>query len=1601
MEWLCLGCCSVSIPPPPPGFVLEKAPKKRGLLGNGRTALSQAPKQIPPPPLGFQLDSFTGEVVDGDTFRLPDGNARLWGADAFEARQQGRNSSGALIPIGKQATNHFDAFVTPQSKTIPSGLPDTWGRPVLGIETGGQDGGRSMIDQGFALAAPDYLKDDPARQTDYMESERLARQNRRGSHALTVQSPRDWRAARGAERDDKIAVFKDEPIPWGGLRPEIESGYLALFADPETTAKDLQDYATHHNFSVNSREAVNSIKNTGRAKFRSAWLQDNIGIDTKGEGKLVSWLNSNRGNGNVSAQSVQQAYVAAGVPSGKLPSMEKLENTAKQLRENKIQFGGFNTGTTSQIQRKLAELAKLPRPMTDDGTGAMGAALRGGGDIALVSMLDEVGGLYDTVGGTPARESLLNSDRRFGDILWNNIDQNRAILSYDEENHPYARLGGQVAGAFALPFATAAKTPAALARVGAVEGGAYAFGSGQGGFVDRAKGVPLGATIGATGGAVLGKGAQLAAPYARRLLDTSRERVSPLIDGARSVFGRNTDVPEPPPGFTLDDDAQVALNAMFDQAAGKQTAAIDSGLEAPALRENIPPPPPGYQIEAMDSGLDSPVLREAMGMPNPSANRPQLTDNVPPPPPGFKLVDDTASLTPDELLPIPANRVDGVDEAAQIDAGRFDPLKPVDERSLLESRGYRSNANPENILPRKGPLDLVSWVRSQGGLQDQGKELTQYGMDNSVRNLDFAQAENRLGKLVDDQNGARLDDMAEAAFEAGFFPDNLERPSVNEFLEALSETHSGANRRFLPDDFDELDAFNQQRDLNNQIGKAAEDGAPLINDKSYPAELSDLDVPPLTAYEDWPSRGIGKVGNIRVDKLESPQDIQRALKTVHGAVGGFDEATRGKVTHEATERLAADLNMSADQLLKRRKGQAFNAEEALAARQILAQSGNELVNMARKVSRLQDPGDEALATFQRAIVRHAAIQEQVSGITAEAGRTLSALRMTANSKEAGLVFNNLVRAGGGAGRIQDAAEHIIDLAEKPGKLNSYASKAAKKRRAAPLVELWYNSLLSGPQTHIVNALSNTITSLSTLPEQAVASGIGGVRRAAGIGKDQDRVLFSELGGRAVGMVQGIKAGLKDGFKTMKTGNPTDFATKVEDQGQKAIPGPIGSILRTPTRALGAADEFFKAIARHGELNSLAIRQADTEGLRGKAAQDRIAELVSNPSDAMVEKARDFSRYLTFTRPLGPIGSKVQGITEEAPILKAILPFVRTPSNLFKFSVERSPAAVFMKEWQKEVAAGGARRDTAIARAVVGSGMMAMAGKYAAEGKITGATPSDRSKAALLRASGWQPYSIKIGDTYHSYQRLDPFASIIGTAADIATLGDGQTDKQRDKGAALLMASVLSNVTSKTWLSGMSDFLSALEDPERNSEWFLKRLAGSVAVPSIVAQGARIQDPTLRAPDTISEYVQSRVPGQSQKLQPRRDVWGKPIVSESGVSPIWRSTEKNDPITDELLDVGASISKPRRDGRDAETYGRYQELTGNIARESLGNLIKTPQYQAMDDVDKADMIKDIMTDARRTARGMLSGDAPAPQAAPPLPARSGEIPPPPPGFTVID
>jgi hypothetical protein len=226
-----------------------------------------------------------------------------------------------------------------------------------------------------------------------------------------------------------------------------------------------------------------------------------------------------------------------------------------------------------------------------------------------------------------------------------------------------------------------------------------------------------------------------------------------------------------------------------------------------------------------------------------------------------------------------------------------------------------------------------------------------------------------------------------------------------------------------------------------------------------------------------------------------------------------------------------------------------------------------------------------------------------------------------------------------------------------------------------------------------------------------------------------------------------------------------------------------------------------------------------------------------------------------------------------------------------------------------------------------------------------------------------------------------------------------TASQQEQGTALLITSILRNLGNKTWLSGVSDVVEAMDDPQRNAGRLVSRLAGSMAVPAIIGQTTRIIDPVqreIREPSTGSTGtplldralggIQSRVPGLSSRLPAKRDVFGEEVRTEGGVgpdlgSPIWTKQAKNDPVVAELIQVMAKVGRPsrrlQRRRLTAAEYDSYQRLSGRYMTEDLDDLIAGRAWSRMGPDEKIAAVDKIKRDARSDARADLGLDAPPP------------------------
>jgi len=728
---------------------------------------------------------------------------------------------------------------------------------------------------------------------------------------------------------------------------------------------------------------------------------------------------------------------------------------------------------------------------------------------------------------------------------------------------------------------------------------------------------------------------------------------------------------------------------------------------------------------------------------------------------------------------------------------------------------------------------------------------------------------------------------------------------------------------------------------------------------------------------------LDKAGNINLSRIQAPNDVKDVIRQAAEEKHGFVDARRGTMSLAQTEQLADAMGVGPEWLLGRKTGQAFNAEEALTARDMLVQSATEVRNLAAKAA----GGAEAdLIAFQEAATKHTAIQEQVAGMTAEAGRALSSFRIMAG-EEGGVA--EVLKSFGGREGVEDMARKITEL-DTPQKVSKFLMDSRKATTGDMVIEAWINGLLSGPATHAVNTISNTVTALWNVPETAVAAGIGKLRGAA----PGERVMLGEAGEELFGIVQGSKEGLIAAAKAFKDDGFVNGGQKIEIAKRNAIPSAKTTIfgrevelggrqVRIPGRLLTASDEYFKAIGARQALNRLAYRQASKEGLAGDEHAARVAQLVENPTDTMRQYAREQAEYQTFTNPLGATGQALQKLQMSNKAARVVLTFIRTPINIAKYTVrDRTPLGLFSKEIRDNLASPDkVLRDTTAARLALGTAVGVTATSLAARGLITGGGPSDPRERAALYATGWQPYSVKIGDMYYSYGRVEPLATLLGLPADMydkakdVDTSEGGAEAM-ESAAGLMVASLFKNLASKTSLTGLTDLVQAVEDPDRYGRQYLEKLAAST-VPNVLAQTSRMVDPYQRDAHGFLDRIQSRVPGASENVLPRLDIWGQPVPNQGGpgaITGIYASRISDDPVNRDLISLGIFPARPDRNIKgvrlDDDMYSEFQMTAGRLAKAQLDSLVANPGYHQMPDFARKEVIENTIRHSRRVAEGLM-------------------------------
>ncbi len=580
--------------------------------------------------------------------------------------------------------------------------------------------------------------------------------------------------------------------------------------------------------------------------------------------------------------------------------------------------------------------------------------------------------------------------------------------------------------------------------------------------------------------------------------------------------------------------------------------------------------------------------------------------------------------------------------------------------------------------------------------------------------------------------------------------------------------------------------------------------------------------------------------------------------------------------------------------------------------------------------------------------------------------------------------------------------------------------AATKSRGSKAVEvansLYINSLLSGPYTHAVNFLSNSyelilrplVTSAGGLARAdlrtfrygfsqywGMVTSMGETWRMVGLALKQGDAILDPIqrtqdnleivGGRAVRPISGSNLGFNG-----KVGSAIDF---------------IGMVAEFPTRLLMAGDEIFKQLNFRGRLYAEAMDNSLENQLKigSKEYKDNFKRIFDeaftktgraniDESD-IAARALEYARVSTFTNTLKggayiDIGGAIQSFLNRAPYLRFLVPFVRTPTNLWRHFEQRIPVLGLFTKQMKEMWNSGSRtaRAEVIGRQMMGTATALYAWHLTQEDiedkngnkfrKVTGNGPKDFNIKKQWLNSGWQPYSIadkKEDGTiiYKQYNRMDPRFYALGIAADIEENKSNINDEDKENMMGIIMLSAMRSINNKAYLRGVSDVFELIEDstPNKIERFIGKQFGNLIPYASFTNQGVPgILEPEkdlYEARSLADEFIKKAPFLSKEGLEPKRDILtGEPIeknpnsiffnpLDVSGPlsflgfaqGPVMvgrQSTYKDDPVLFEISRLRLSVKPPnkkeekivdlteyKKDGQSA--YDWKMEHIGKVTR----------------------------------------------------------------------
>lgn len=369
-----------------------------------------------------------------------------------------------------------------------------------------------------------------------------------------------------------------------------------------------------------------------------------------------------------------------------------------------------------------------------------------------------------------------------------------------------------------------------------------------------------------------------------------------------------------------------------------------------------------------------------------------------------------------------------------------------------------------------------------------------------------------------------------------------------------------------------------------------------------------------------------------------------------------------------------------------------------------------------------------------------------------------------------------------------------------------------------------------------------------------------------------------------------------------------------------------------------------------------------------AAYDNVAaSIYDNPPDFI----HDLAIENVFLKPLEPgllkqIKDAGNDSTFSSLLIKTQMPFLQTPTNIYSQVFEEIPVlAIATKKARSDLSSGDpARIQMALAKQGTGAAMLYLGASFATDGSITGAGPKSKAEYQRLVDQGWQPYSIVMdlsfmsadkrkqydadtrlvkgtgdyeGKYFFSYEGLEPIGALLAMGAgysDYARYEDNPDNLNSFVYGAVpaiaeyaishpllegiqktgaFLSQIGPNISEDRIDKTINDFIAGLGERAYKSVVPLSGLQKSTReIADPFQRDYKIngdEDPLLAGVFQAYNKITNNVPGMSDALPRKINIWNEELTYETSWSPLRASKGKALKANQVLIATGTQYNKP--------------------------------------------------------------------------------------------